>query len=672
MSKVALPRVGSDDVRQLRSRIRSVEEPLWDPIDFKPALEVTSLQRAKGLKCVSSLKSRFERANLSPRLGFNLGTGTVTVSVSAAAGGPAEGDLRSASLWLMLAMAGNQREVEEVWAEEEAGGDYELAANACLRVFAELSGVAVTERRTSGTSVVLAFRLTSETVAPSRASFSDKQAAYQAVRYGPKYVEMVEEGKEAVAAAMLAAFWSASDANGYIPDPPLKAAVSDILEVWFKSGLAGVTCGFRPQPPPPALYLHGKSGIGKSEFVRTLSTGLETVIRRFCDASQRVAVVKVPLNATRADSLKAQTFVRGLSDHSIERILEQSVCRGHLAVLHLEEMPADADAQIVLNDLMKSCVAKLLGRYPQYAASVLTVCTSNHEIGEPLSRSGAYGSVVAVSPPDEAGRRMWVSRCFEEAFAAATGTRAEVILDGFPSVPDMRQLHQWWLSLSHCAVRAAAGRPASSVRVSGEAHAWSLAVSGDGWERVEVADGGGGLFCCPADLTSADDALSAARIEPSRAGQIRVLADMLRSKRVSPGVLVLQGAAERTAVYAAAAAAYVRSLEQGVRGVELDVLTDEDAIKVFGSPSEIRGGLFAFIDDATNPNSDGGAQLAVVSATVNETGQFILRELLEQGSKSRNHRLAVSKSGVLFTLMLGEDVWLTPQLASRAHLTLRV
>jgi hypothetical protein len=57
--------------------------------------------------------------------------------------------------------------------------------------------------------------------------------------------------------------------------------------------------------------------------------------------------------------------------------------------------------------------------------------------------------------------------------------------------------------------------------------------------------------------------------------------------------------------------------------------------------SEIRGGLFKFIDEVNNPNAAPEAGLfGLVVATVNETGQFMLRELNESG-KSLTHRLQV-------------------------------
>eukprot|EP01062_Namystynia_karyoxenos_P063088 TRINITY_DN55912_c0_g1_i1.p1 TRINITY_DN55912_c0_g1~~TRINITY_DN55912_c0_g1_i1.p1 ORF type:complete len:737 (+),score=209.74 TRINITY_DN55912_c0_g1_i1:74-2212(+) len=695
----------------LYARLRGrAQRPLWEPVDFSPALTASSLQRARALPCVAQLRVFFDEAGLPPKIGFNQGTGTVTFSLPlrpeprpahADPAAPPEDRAALSALALQLALAVHpqQRSAEEQWAAlcaaERAGAAAPASplspetpageecseplgcANSCLRAFAEQTGVAITERRTSGAaSLIVAFRLTSETAAPSRATFSVRQAAYKAVCYGPQYIRLA--AGEALEEDMLAAFWSYADGRGYIPDPALRSSADGLLREWLQGGLRGLSAEFRPKLPALTLYMHGQSGIGKSEFVRTLSLGLERVLREYCDPQQRVAVVKVPLNATRADSLRQQTFVKGLSDHSIERIIEQTVCRGHIAVLHLEEMPDDAEAQAGLNELMMRCVQKLLGRYPQYPASVVTVCTSNHPCREPLAAAGAYRTVVHVDPPTEGSRRLWAARCLAGAMHEACGIRPEVRFDAFPAVPDMRQLQQWWLSLSHagCALAADLGLPQGSAAElavaadpAGE-EGWILELKSDAGATRRVAlSGGGSLFCC-ARGAEPGAAAGASAITAQRHGQLRVLAEMLAARRLRPAVLVLRGTEDACAAHAAAMEGYVLERCPATTTTALRIESEEDAVKVFGAPTEIRGGLFAFIDDATNPNSAGGAQLAAVTATVTETGQFILRELLEQGDKSRNHRLAVSKSGLLFTIILTEGSELTPQLASRAHLVI--
>ena len=99
-------------------------------------------------------------------------------------------------------------------------------------------------------------------------------------------------------------------------------------------------------------------------------------------------------------------------------------------------------------------------------------------------------------------------------------------------------------------------------------------------------------------------------------------------------------------------------------------------MKIAGNTSEIRGGLLKFIDDVTNPNSSKRlkqqqqskvSNVCVVIANANEFGCMLLRELLENGDKSRTHRLGISKSGLIFIICLSKDSIITPQLKSRAH-----
>ena len=88
--------------------------------------------------------------------------------------------------------------------------------------------------------------------------------------------------------------------------------------------------------------------------------------------------------------------------------------------------------------------------------------------------------------------------------------------------------------------------------------------------------------------------------------------------------------------------------------------------QVIGHASDIRGGLFKFIDEISNPNmTKGETPYGFIVAHCNEVGQFMLRELLESGS-SNTHRLAVRKDRLLFIMDLLPSALLTPQLMSRS------
>lgn len=60
------------------------------------------------------------------------------------------------------------------------------------------------------------------------------------------------------------------------------------------------------------------------------------------------------------------------------------------------------------------------------------------------------------------------------------------------------------------------------------------------------------------------------------------------------------------------------------------------------------------------------SDFALITARVNEYGQFILRELLEN-SDSKTHRMLVRKDRVVFLVVVDEGFAISPQLQSRAH-----
>jgi len=75
------------------------------------------------------------------------------------------------------------------------------------------------------------------------------------------------------------------------------------------------------------------------------------------------------------------------------------------------------------------------------------------------------------------------------------------------------------------------------------------------------------------------------------------------------------------------------------------------------------------IDDFNNPNasSSSGDGLLVIVCNVNETGQYMLRELLETNGESRTHRYAIRKDRVLFILSVDANAGLQEMTISRAH-----
>ena len=57
------------------------------------------------------------------------------------------------------------------------------------------------------------------------------------------------------------------------------------------------------------------------------------------EPKKKTALVKVPLNCITPPELRKILHVRGISDWSVERIVEQTIARSGIALLHLEENP---------------------------------------------------------------------------------------------------------------------------------------------------------------------------------------------------------------------------------------------------------------------------------------------------------------------------------------------
>ena len=79
-----------------------------------------------------------------------------------------------------------------------------------------------------------------------------------------------------------------------------------------------------------------------------------------------------------------------------------------------------------------------------------------------------------------------------------------------------------------------------------------------------------------------------------------------------------------------------------------------------------------FIDDVTNPAevaNDKSRRFALITATANEEGQYILREMLE-GNTSRTHRHVARKDRTGFIVIVPEGCQLRPETRSRAHAVL--
>jgi hypothetical protein len=138
-----------------------------------------------------------------------------------------------------------------------------------------------------------------------------------------------------------------------------------------------------------------------------------------------------------------------------------------------------------------------------------------------------------------------------------------------------------------------------------------------------------------------------------------------------PGVVVLTGAdSARAAVESEILQqAYSAAGEEASKVVHVELREEADKDKVNGHQSQIRGGLFKTIDDFNNRNlvAAGGEGILAIVCRVNETGQYMLRELLETNGESRTHRFAIRKDRVLFVLSVDADAQVQEMTVSRSH-----
>jgi hypothetical protein len=514
-------------------------------------------------------------------------------------------------------------------------------------------------------------------------------------RFAPCYLwfkrsESFAAAKEQIAGQVVVTVFDKMADLDYMMDDDLRASIQPLFQAFIASGIREEREGFCSTVKENlSVFLHGTPGIGKSTFVQTLAVALQASIRILLDEDIQVNIVKIPLNAyANAWNLNQILQVQGISDWSVERMMEQSLTKGNLVLLHLEECPASPELQdsffVCLNKMLDR---KLWFRYPDFKSNVMFVFTSNHEPSANIRRfCREYCSMKA---PTEAMQRRWIQRKLKRSLASKLSPTSKIpMLDkveltieesALPKATmDVRPLNSFWISIGHALWRLHL-REGSAID-----HA-SFKVTRDGPNRVKVAstkleetlETGDGYFYFSPSLVSKWKTLDAKSV---------TILNMASVGDLTPGVIVLKGGSEdwQRQTSEVVSKALQESLHPTTMFAETSItlMDPDDEIKVLGESGEIRGGLLKIIDDATNPNaahkqkrlrsSDCGdaekqTDICLVHARVNELGSVLLRELLEAGDKSRTHRLGVSKKGLVFIVSLIEGAAMTPQLESRAH-----
>jgi hypothetical protein len=222
-----------------------------------------SLSRAQSQPAVKAFVRMFEEANFDPRVGFNPGNLSLSLSLRCPEDSNIDAvDESNAVAVVLLGMLGR----------------YGSLGNRCLALFTSKTGLIVTTmeegNRTGRTKLVIGTGLQARKAAfifsPSYTKVrgwtlrSEQQTEQQ-------LVQLQKEQAEALVREMVEAFWThVSDINFYVPHPDLFELFNVMLFDYLCEGLVdrGRRQGFVPLTKLPPLYLHGFSGVGKSEFVK--------------------------------------------------------------------------------------------------------------------------------------------------------------------------------------------------------------------------------------------------------------------------------------------------------------------------------------------------------------------------------------------------------------------
>lgn len=523
---------------------------------------------------------------------------------------------------------------------------------------------------------------------------------------------------------LLSSFWNhVSTSCNYIPFDALRQAVSAEVEMYTRSSIypkqnaVAHNAVFQPSVSFGSLYLYGTAGSGKSAFVTAMREALQTQIVERIGARQTVEIVKLPLNALSPCALEKELFVRGISDYSVERLIEQHVAKNRVVILHAEEYPSDADDQDAFFELLQSVQRKIASRYREYKHNIILVLTSNYLPAPTMSVC-----MVEMVPLQSVQQQYLCQQKLCSALNDAGGVLAAHHADAQhtpcppsittavqlcampPYTTDNRRLERWVTSVQFAITmwlrrefrvhsNSGSGTHGAPMHqhVVVEIHpdgtgAYGLVASArspdfstdwlsplhmtstDGFFYCSTARGALGSNAVPEychDDPEGSRCLVDARAEwtvlpEASRRMLETVFSMVETNFLKPGVLVLRGALRNCETVAGVIDAAVDILYTGRSAKRsLTVLTDADQEHIIGSAWDYpRGGLLKFIDDLNNPagaSRRGHRQhYGFVFATVSSVGQFHLRELLE-GNASATHRQLVRKDGIMFVVTVADE-----------------
>lgn len=691
------------------------DKKLFQSVSLASCLPVKSYDRLRRSKPIKALLELFSSAGLPCEVGFNFGSECISFFFELKDALPAKpvASPSAAIVWCMLGLLPDDvhGELETRWTEQlevfKAESEEKTAsifqnkslqlANQCLDHFLMCTGVAISDRgldlkrnqlKVVVDSAVRRMRNTKDGhlyMDNSERPHHFSPIFYQLSGRSPEPIheesvgvqyseEVLRVQQTSVVQRIIDDFWKVVAKELYFPDPGLQRILSEQLENYFVAATKTQSATFRPTHPL-GLYLHGTAGTGKSRFVQVLLHSLREVVHKYIEPEKRVDVVRVPLNATTPGTLMRILLVRGISDWSVERIMEQTISRGGLVVLHLEENPADADLQQQFFELVQKMVKKLESRYPEYRNHVVFAFTANYPAIESLH---THAAPVLIHPPDGNTQRIWCERTLEQTLNEKRDDALTIRVKLSTSPPhdnDMRKLERWrrclaFLVTMHLEENADSvdTRQDLSIEIGGEERCLSVSFPGSSISQLSLKSLDSYFFFSADGRLAHSDLLTESGVASELHPRILSVVHMLKHDFIKPAVFVLTGPKPaRDAVQNA-----ILRLSRNVFGegnyseLCFEARVEDDKASIFGDPDPSNGPLQRFIDGINNPIYEKDKHFALINAHVNEWGQFMLREVLEP-SDSQTHVTVIRKERLLFVVSIDDDSSVSAQMESRAH-----
>lgn len=203
----------------------------------------------------------------------------------------------------------------------------------------------------------------------------------QIYKYSPIYYTINSTNIPNITKFLIQKFWEyVYSIYNYYPTKEQEIYITTILYKCFISSqynTDGMECRFNLNKQL-YIYLYGTAGTGKSSFVNVQYQSLRYLITTYIDPEKRFDLIRLPLNQQNINNQKQCQLVRGISDWSLERTIEQCLCRDGIVVLQLEEMPESFIQQKKFYILIQDMLHQITTRYVECSNNIIIITTSNY------------------------------------------------------------------------------------------------------------------------------------------------------------------------------------------------------------------------------------------------------------------------------------------------------